>query len=160
MVTQKPGERLYSPGCHAAVLATECSSKDKVSRVHMQGQNEYLGQTSIGNGLQVSVSSMSSCQLDSLAAGERQKYHVLFYPGLSPVNSSISQAQRPPGNWVLRDLWSVYSLFSLLLFSPSSWGWHFSTANNFLLPYNHLSAVLLSTYYISIFMYSNFQAHQ
>lgn len=115
MVTQKPGEGLYSPGHHAAILATECSSKDKVSRVHMQGQNEYLGQTSIGNGLQVSVSSMSSCQLNSLAAGERQKYHVLFYPGLSPVSSSISQAQRPPGNWALRDLRSVYSLFSLLL---------------------------------------------
>ena len=137
MVTQKPGEGLYSPGRHAAVLATECSSKDKVSRVHMQGQNEYLGQTSIGNGLQVSVSSISSCQLNSLAAGERQKYHVLFYPGLSPVNSSISQAQRPPGNWALRDLKSVYSLFSLLLFSPSSSS--FSSLFFFLNPFLSLS---------------------
>ena len=98
-------------------LSSWCSSNDKVSRVHMQGQSEYLGQTSAGNGLEVTVSSTSSCQLSSLAAGERQKGHILFHPGLIPVNSSISQAQRPPGNWALRDLRSVCSLLFTSLLS-------------------------------------------
>lgn len=86
VVTHKPREGPHSPGHHAGVLATERSKKEKVSRVHMHGQNESLGQTRTGNWLQVSRSTTSSCQLNSLAAGEKGK-STTFSSTLVPSQS-------------------------------------------------------------------------
>lgn len=71
-ISIKLGEKPGSPDGHASFLAIQCRRMEKVNRVHITRQSSNPGKTNSVNGLRVSMSSMSSRQLNSLALGERQ----------------------------------------------------------------------------------------